>query len=123
MESFPTTDSTGARIPNPARPIQESIRANSLIFAADSGHEQRRKRGSSYTTWELTYPALTLAQYLSIRNFFIARTNIEVFRWTHPVSGITYTVRFDTEEFRSENFAHSSNGPLYKLSFALRETI
>ena len=123
MESFPTTDDTGARIPNPARPLQESIKANSLIFAADSGHEQRRKKGCSYKVWELTYPVLTLDQYTKIRNFFISRTNIEAFKWTHPVNNTIYTVRFESEEFRGDNFAHSANGPLYKLAFSLREII
>lgn len=123
MQNYPTTDATGAKIPNPSRPLSEGVTANTLIFTADSGHEQRRTKGRSKEFWEVSYTVLTLAQYTAIRNFYLVHLNVTKFKWKHPISKVEKTVRFDGDTFTGENFAHSNDGPLYKLSFKLVEVL
>lgn len=121
MPTYPTTDSTGARIPNPSRPLTEGVQPNTLVQTFDSGHEQRRKKGDPRMTWEFTYLVLTDAAYRTLQNFYIARGGIaESFAWTHPLTKQQYpSVRFNMDTFSGEYFEHPSKGALWKLAVKL----
>lgn len=123
MSAFPTVDYASKRIPNPSMPLNEGIKTNTVMFSSDSGREQRRKKGASLRTWELSYIALTDAAYRTIRDFYIANTDVNSFSWTHPISKITFTVRFDTSNFQGENIAHNIKTPIWKLSLKLIQVL
>ena len=118
---YPTSDSTGDRIPNPSRPLTEGVQTNTLVQTFDSGHEQRRKKGDAKATWEFTYLALTDAAYRTLQNFFIARGgNCEAFFWVHPLTQRQYSVRFNMDTFTGEHFEHATKkGKLWKLAIKL----
>jgi phage-related protein len=124
MAEFPTQTPQGKRVPNPSRPLQEGIAAQDLIFSSDSGHEQRRRKGLPICTFELSYVALTYDQYVTIRNFYINHTTAKAFDWYHPFTKQKYRVRFASDNLQGEYFEHPAvTGPLYKLSFALRQVL
>lgn len=122
LQSFPTTvPSTGKPLTRPARPIVYGVKANTLIFQADSGFEQRRKKGATYKTFDLTYPIISLAEYIVIRDFFTAHLNVTAFYWTDPIEGETYVVRFDMDALSAQQKYHAHKGPYYELSLKLKE--
>lgn len=109
-------------LPNPSRPMKESIKADTLITSFDSGHEQRRKKSDPKRIFEPQYAVLNHDQYITIRDFFMKVLNSTPFLWKHPIEGVEYLVRFDMDTFTSENFGHSphtKNGALYKLQLKL----
>lgn len=115
---YPTS---GARIPNCSRPLQEGFKASTITFTADSGHEQRRQRSNTKRTFQPTYIVLTLDQYRTIRDFFLQVTNVNSFSWTHPIEGTVLIVKFAMDTFSGENFGHGPTGPLYKLQLSLEQ--
>jgi phage-related protein len=123
METFPAVDSKGKRIPNPSRPLTEGVATNDLVFTADSGHEQRRQKGVHLFTFELKWDALTLEAYQTIRNFYIKHTTTKSFRWIHPLTSQELKVRFTSETFSGENFAHRKTGPIYKAACRLKQVL
>lgn len=116
-ELYPTT---GQPIPNPSRPLQEGIKTTTIVFAADSGHEQRRPRSAPKRTFQLSYTVLTLDQYKTIRDFFMLVTNVSCFTWVHPVEKTSYLVKFAMDTFSGEYFSHGHQ-PLYKLQLQLEQ--
>lgn len=120
---YPTNidrDVAKAKLPNPSFPIRESIKANSLMFESSSGYEQRRKRGQSKLIYELTYNVLKYAEWKTLRDFFLEKTNVEPFIWRHPVDKQDILVRFDQDTWTSEYFSHTAHGEkLYKLQVKL----
>lgn len=109
----------GDKIPNPSRPFKEGIKTNTIIFSADSGHEQRREKSDPKLTFEISWVALTQDQYLTIRDFFLVVLNSKPFLWNHPLTGVVYLVRFSNEIFQGENKGHGPKGPIYTLSLSL----
>ena len=116
---YPTA---GTSVPNPSRPLSEGIKANTITFAADSGHEQRRSRSNSKRTFSLNYIVLTADQYKTLRDFYMNVTNVNAFAWTHPIEKTVLNVKFAMDTFSGENFEHNAQGPLYKLQLSLEET-
>lgn len=123
LPAYPVTDTAGERIPHPTRPLVEGVQANSIITTFDSGHEQRRKKGRSRRTFELTYPVLTQAAYQTLFDFFLARLNVESFTWIHPLSKVVYTVRFNQDTLQGSNIHQSRHHKLFTMSFKLIEVI
>lgn len=124
LPAYPTTDTAGKRIPNPARPLKEGIKANVLVTAFDSGHEQRRKKGATRQTWELTYPALLQKAYDTLKTFWLARLTVEAFTWTHPITKVVYTVRFENDTWQGDNVLHDKKlGPIWTLNLKLIEVV
>lgn len=127
MADFPTQvaakyDATTPKIPNCSRPLKEGIKVDTILFTADSGHEQRRKKSDPKRTFDPQYTALKKNEYFTIRDHFIEHLNTTPFLWTHPIEGIQYLVRYNMDTFSAENFSHSpipSIGPLYKLQLNL----
>lgn len=106
---FPTTYTTHlnttAPFPIPQKPIAESVKTNNLIYTADSGYEQRRKKSAPRRTFELTFPLLDRQAYETLQTFFLqAGGNLESFAWTHPVTKTSYVVRFDQDTLQGEYF-------------------
>ena len=116
---YPTA---GTVIPNASRPLQEGIKASTISFSADSGHEQRRPRSNPKRTFSPNYIVLTVDQYRTIRDFFMTVTNVYPFAWTHPIEKTVFTVKFAMDTFTGENFEHGPHGPLYKLQLSLEQT-
>lgn len=106
-------------LPNPSRPLKEGVRANTIIYAADSGHEQRREKSNPRRTFDLTWNALTLDQYLTLRDFYMVVLNSAPFMWTHPIENTRVLVRFANDVFQGENVGHGPKGPIYKLQVSL----
>lgn len=123
--SFPTTyidKGATKRLPCPSRPLSEGIKVNTLCFDADSGHEQRRKKGDPRKTFEFVFVALTHAQAQCIEDFFLEVLNVYAFDWTHPFTDDVIKVKFDMDTFCKEMFGHSKHhGPLYKIAIKLEQ--
>ena len=117
-EIYPTA---GTNIPNPSRPLGEGVKASTLTQVFDSGHEQRRKKGDSKRTFQLSYIVLTADQYKTLRDFFMQVLNIYEFSWTHPVEKTLHNVKFAMDTFSGENFSHNNQGALYKLQLQLEQ--
>jgi len=117
-EDYPTA---GKPIPQPSRPFSEGVKVSSLSFSADSGHEQRRKKGDSKRTFQLTYNVLTADQYKTIRDFFMVVMNVYEFSWTPPMGTVALNVKFSVDTLSGENFAHGPSGALFKLQFSLEQ--
>lgn len=109
----------GESIPNPSRPFKEGIKSSTIVFTADSGHEQRRERANPKRTFEPSWNILTQDQYLTIRDFFLVVLNSKPFLWTHPIEKTKYLVRFTNEIFQGENKGHGPKGPWYTLNLSL----
>lgn len=116
--SYPTS---GTQIPAASRPLGEGVKASSIVFAGDSGHEQRRKKGDSKRTFQLTYAVLTADQYKTLRDFFMQVLNVYEFEWVHPVEKTALNVKFAMDTFQGENFSHGPKGALYKLQVSLEQ--
>lgn len=116
-QSLSTTGVT--LLPAPARPINYGIKANTLIFTASSGYEQRRSIGTPRRTFDLTYPILTLVQYQALRDFFLTNLNVGSFYWTDPVENVEYLVRFDQDTFQGQQKYHGPKGACYEVSVRL----
>jgi len=108
-------------IPNPSRPFKEGTKSNTLIYTGDSGHEQRREKSPPKRTFEVTWAALTLDQYVTLRDFYMYVLNSKPFLWMHPIEKTQILVRFANEVFQGENFGHGPKGPIYKLQLSLLE--
>lgn len=119
MAVYPTVDGKGVLIPPPSRPLQESVKFNSLVLSFDSGHEQRRSKGLPKKSWDIQYLALGNEAKKTIQAFFIARGGSrEAFTWTHPETKETFSVRFDGDTLQTECFGqHPKLGALWKVSF------
>jgi hypothetical protein len=121
---YPTFDSTGKEIPRPSMPLKETPKPNSIIFVADSGHEERRKKGDTLFMWDIDYPVLTTAMYNTIRDFYITNTDVVSFNWTHPVSKTVYLVRFESQTpFAASQFSHNTKTCLWSLQFRLTQVL
>lgn len=112
-------------LPRPSRPINETFHTNVLTWSSDSGNEQRRKRGETKVSFDISYPALVDAAYYTLRDFFIARCGkLEAFTWVHPVTKITYTVRFDSDTLSAEPVGRNAKfGEIWKASFKLVQVL
>lgn len=106
-------------LPNPSRPLKDGVKASTIVYTGDSGHEQRRDRSNPRRTFDLAWNALTLDQYITIRDFYMQALNSAPFLWIHPVEKTRLLVRFANEVFQGENFAHGPSGPIYKLQLSL----
>ena len=125
---YPTTYIKGLKslpMPHPAKPIPETLKTNNLILQFDSGYEQRRKKSPPRKGFELTYPLLEKEAYDILSNFYLAvGGNLDTFSWTHPVSKITYNVRFDMDTFQGEYHTTTSNNTHYwKVSVKLLQVL
>lgn len=125
---IPSIDPTTAQpftfpsdLPKPSRPLGYGVKTSVLITTFDSGHEQRRVKGDIRRTWDCSYIYLTLAQYLSLKNFFMRTMNCHAFYWTEPMTDDRYTVRFDMDALVIANKYHGPQGPGYEASFKLIE--
>ena len=118
-------DVPAPRIPNPSRPFTQGLKTSTIIFAADSGHEQRRTKAQPKATFDLQWLVLTYAQKQTLQDFFMQKLNVTPFWWKHPLNKITKTVdgietvvpeewlvRFDMDTFSASNKNHS---PFYKV--------
>lgn len=126
--NWPTTyvkaDGTSSRMPNPSIPIKYGYKTNSLLLEFESGHEQRREKGLMRRTFEFTYNVVTSAVADELENFFVTcRGSVRAFNWTDPATSKTYVCRFDGDTFSREYFAHSSNGPLFRVVVKLIQVI
>lgn len=124
--SFPTSyiDDAGIirRLPYPSRPLEYETKSNDLIVRFDSGHEQRRKKGSSLLVVKLKYKALPAAAARVIRDFFIDCGTTKAFDWTDPTDGTTYRMRFDGS-YAWTNTEHNNKGPIFSVSCSLQQVL
>lgn len=126
--AFPTTyvNSKGATVPfpTPQRPIPEGIKTSVLINQFDSGHEQRRRKGAPRKTFEVTYPFLDQQAYAALQAFFLSvGGSLDTFSWVHPVTKVTYTVRFDLDALQGEYHMTTRLGHFWKCSLKLLQVL
>lgn len=107
------------QLPNPSRPYKTGIKANTIIYTSDSGAEQRRERSAAKTTFELTWNALLIDQYQTIRDFYMYVLNSKPFIWVCPIEKTQTLVRISNEIFQGENKGHGPKGPIYALQLSL----
>lgn len=76
-----------------------------IIQFGDQSEQRISNIGSARYRFTLKYRSLSSANHLTILNFFIARKGaFESFTWTDPNDSTVYTVRFDSDDQRLENF-------------------
>ncbi|TCL76816.1 hypothetical protein EDC14_100198 [Hydrogenispora ethanolica] len=81
----------------PVYPLTEEWEDVGIASSFEDGSEISRPRFTrSRGKWTLSWTALREADYQQLMTFWrdTARGKSMVFDWTHPVTGITYTVRF-----------------------------
>lgn len=115
-DKFPTD------IPNPAMPLRESYKTFDLIFTADNGtNEQRRKKGNPRRQIDLSWPALLLDEMKTLRQFFMDHTTVQPFLFTHPVEKEEKLYRFSSDTFISENIGFGPKSAIYKVQCQILE--
>jgi len=73
----------------------------------ETGAVQTRVRFSTArSVFTLSWRSMTEADYQTLLTFFLANQALEI-TWTHPISAVSYTVRFQGDELKSE---HLCNG-------------
>lgn len=102
----------------PSRPISEGFETSQLIQQFDAGAEQRRKKGETRLTFDLSFVVLEEAAWKVLRAFFIARGQVESFNWFHPVYRETYIVRFNGP-LQGKNIGHNAKTSLWEASCKL----
>lgn len=60
----------------------------------------RKKFTRSKAMFELSYKNITLAEYLTLENFFVANQG-SIFAYTHPITGNTYNCIFAIDEIKA----------------------
>lgn len=109
----------GTPIPNPSRPLTQGVKTSTIIFAADSGHEQRRTKAQPKATFDLQWLALSHDQFLTLKQFFMEVLNVTPFYWLHPLEKESYLVRFDMDTFSGTNKIHGPKGAFFETSAKL----
>lgn len=124
---FPTTyvhNGKTLRLPNPSMPLSFGFKANNLIIAFESGHEQRRTKGEMKRTVDINYQALHAGAAKVIIDFFISTGGeTRSFIWTDPTDYTEILMRFDSNTIQKEYFAHNAQGPLYNTAFKLVQVL
>jgi hypothetical protein len=84
-------------LPNPKHPLHEELLIPQIRTEFEAGYVQSRRRGTrERRKWALEWDVLTNAQRITLQSFFIARQG-STFAWTHPVTLVSYTVRFSDD--------------------------
>jgi len=91
-----------AFLPNlPIASFSESISITTNILEVDSGDEERVQIAQPDFRVTLNLPKLKKSQLEELIEFYTNETKangkMRSFKWTHPVDGHTYVVRFDTD--------------------------
>lgn len=126
--NWPTeyTDAEGVtqKLTNPSIPIKYGYKTNSLVVEFESGHEQRRKKGATRKTFELTFKALPMEAADKLEEFFIECGGpVSAFNWTDPSNGKAYACRFEGDNFAREYFRHGQKGPLFRVTVSLTQVL
>ena len=82
--------------------MEETPRYSTLISNFENGVEQRRaKWASPIREFTLTFRNMTSAEYVVMKNFFIAKLGAyTTFTWTNPNDSVEYTVRFKDDSLK-----------------------
>jgi len=91
-----------ATLPNlPIASFSESVTVTTNILEVDSGDEERIQIAQPDFRVTLNLSKLTKSQIEELIEFYTNETKangkMRSFKWTHPVDGHTYVVRFDTD--------------------------
>ena len=85
------------QIAPPVYPLNEDWEDVGISNGFEDGTEQSRARFTrSRGTWVLHWTALKDSDYQTLMNFWRkdVKGKSQLFNWTHPITGIIYTVRF-----------------------------
>ena len=98
---YKTPDHDGV-FPNiPIESFSENIAASSNVVETDDGDEERISLSLPDFRVTLNLPKLKKDQLESLIDFYVDETKangkLRSFKWTHPVDGCTYVVRFDSD--------------------------
>lgn len=98
-------------------PFVEENRFNVLLSTAENWWEQRRiKNANERKVFNLTFYPITLSEVNSIKAFYEARTGMyEQFKFTNPIDGIQYDVRFIDNSLKVERISYNT----YKIEVSL----
>ena len=91
-----------AEFPNlPIESLTESIDIEYNIMETEDNDEERIAMGEPSFIVTLNFPNLSKSQVATLFDFYFnedkANGKINSFKWTHPIDGCTYVVRFDTD--------------------------
>lgn len=83
---------------SPSLPLSPDGEIDDVLLRSpqESGYEQVRPRTTrARRSWGVNYPVLAAADVATLRAFEITtlRNGADAFTWTHPISGLVYTVR------------------------------
>ena len=105
---------------NPSVGLEQDTRKKTLKSPTEDGYVITRAAWTrAKKTFLVKYNALPIADYNTLVDFFEndAKGGAEVFNWTHPVSSVTYEVRFEEDTLKAEYISPS----LVSCSFTLEE--
>jgi len=99
--------------------FEETQTYNTIISRFENAWEQRRAKWSKpYRRFRLIYRNRSLSDYANVWSFFYNRMGrYEAFYFKHPISSLTYIVRFDQDEFTGQLIAPNR----YDFEVVLRE--
>jgi hypothetical protein len=94
--AYPTLTENGITI-NPNYPIEEGRESTSIKSKMESGYVLTRARFTRQRlNFKLSYSLLSNTNKLSLEAHMVSVLDITPFNWTHPVSGVTYSVRYQS---------------------------
>jgi hypothetical protein len=82
---------------NPNYPIEESIESSSIKSKFEAGYVLTRARFTRQRNiFKLSYSLLSNADKILLKAHMDTVLDISTFDWTHPVSSVTYSVRYQS---------------------------
>jgi len=82
---------------NPNYPIEEGIESSSIKSAFEAGYVLTRARFTRQrNTFKISYSLLSNADKELLKEHMDEVLDISTFTWTHPVTSVSYTVRYQT---------------------------
>ncbi len=99
--------------------FDETPQFSTIISQFENGSEQRRdKWNSPLTKYRLVYENISVDDKGTILSLFTSKKGaLSSFSWTHPISGISKTVRFVEDSLLLSNLAYGR----YSIEFELVE--
>lgn len=89
--SFPTLSV------NPNFPIEEGIEPSSIKSTFEAGYVlARAKFTRERNNFKLSYSLLSNADKVLLKDHMDSVLDITPFNWTHPITSVTYSVRYQT---------------------------
>lgn len=105
---------------NPSYPLTDDAEDPAIKSDFEAGYTQTRARFTrTRRVFEVGYKAMTNADKLLLEAFAdTVKGGVDSFAWTHPITSVSYTVRFDKRpKFQAVDYG--DDGTIWETSFTL----